>query len=86
MLLTADCVPFSYSGYHKDFLKDSSLAVACPKLDSNQKVYLDKLINMITESNLQSITVMIMQVTCCSGLSKTSKLNYFKWYFFLKSK
>jgi ferredoxin len=68
LLLTADCVPFSYPDYHKDFLKGKSLAVACPKLDSNQQVYMDKLIAMINESNLQSITVMIMQVPCCSGL------------------
>jgi hypothetical protein len=68
LLLTADCVPFSYPDYHKDFLKDKSLAVACPKLDSNQQVYMDKLLAMINEANLQSITVLIMQVPCCSGL------------------
>ena len=68
LLLTADCVPFSYPDYHKDFLKDKSLAVACPKLDSNQQVYMDKLLAMINEANLQSITVMIMRVPCCSGL------------------
>ena len=68
LLLTADCVPFSYPDYHKDFLKDKSLAIACPKLDTNQQVYMDKLLAMIDEANLQSITVMIMQVPCCSGL------------------
>lgn len=68
LLLTADCVPFSYPDYHKDFLKDKSLAVACPKLDSNQQVYQDKLLAMIKEANLQSITVLIMQVPCCGGL------------------
>lgn len=68
LLLTADCVPFSYPDYHKDFLKDKSLAVACPKLDSNQQVYRDKLLAMINEANLQSITVLVMQVPCCSGL------------------
>jgi NAD-dependent dihydropyrimidine dehydrogenase PreA subunit len=68
LLLTADCVPFSYPDYHKDFLKDKSLAVACPKLDSNQQVYMDKLLAMINQANLLSITVMIMQVPCCSGL------------------
>lgn len=68
LLLTADCVPFSYPDYHKDFLKNKSLAVACPKLDSNQQVYMEKLLAMINEANLQSITVMIMQVPCCSGL------------------
>jgi hypothetical protein len=68
LLLTADCIPFSYPDYHKDFLKDKSLAVACPKLDSNQEVYREKLLTMINEANLQSITVLIMQVPCCSGL------------------
>ena len=68
LLLTADCVPFSYPDYHKDFLKDKSLAVACPKLDSNQQVYQDKLLAMIKGANLQSITVLIMQVPCCGGL------------------
>lgn len=68
LLLTADCVPFSYPDYHKDFLKNKSLAVACPKLDSNQQVYHDKLVAMINEANLQSITVLIMQVPCCGGL------------------
>lgn len=68
LLLTADCVPFSYPDYHKNFLKDKSLAVACPKLDSNQQVYQDKLLAMIKEANLQSITVLIMQVPCCGGL------------------
>lgn len=73
LLLTADCVPFTYPDYHKDFLKEKSLAVACPKLDSNQQVYRDKLIAMINEANIQSITVMIMQVPCCSGLFHLAK-------------
>ena len=37
-------------------------------LDTNQGIYSEKLIAMINESNLQSITVMIMQVPCCNGL------------------
>ena len=45
-----------------------SIAIACPKLDTNKQVYFDKLSAMINESNLQSITVMIMQVPCCNGL------------------
>lgn len=68
LLLAADCVAFSYGDFHKDFMKEKSLAIACPKLDSNKQVYLDKLITMITQSNLQSITVAIMQVPCCGGL------------------
>lgn len=67
-LLTADCVGFTIPDFHKDFLKGKSIAIACPKLDTNQQIYSEKLTAMINESNLQSITVMIMQVPCCNGL------------------
>ncbi len=73
LLLAADCCAFSYADFHKDFLKGRSLAIACPKLDTNKQVYLDKLISMIDNSNIQSITVMIMQVPCCSGLAQMAK-------------
>lgn len=68
LLLAADCCAFAYGDFHKDFMQGKSLAIACPKLDGNQEVYFDKLVAMINESNLKSITVLIMQVPCCSGL------------------
>lgn len=68
LLLAADCAGFCYPDFHKDFLKGKSLAIACPKLDSNQEVYREKLVSMITEANLKSIHVLIMQVPCCGGL------------------
>jgi ferredoxin len=74
LLLAADCIPFAYADFHKDFLNGKSLAIACPKLDTNKQVYLDKLISMINDSNLKSITVMIMQVPCCSGLLQLAKM------------
>lgn len=68
LLLAADCCAFAYGDFHKDFMKDKSLAIACPKLDGNQEVYFNKLVTMMKESNLKSITVLVMQVPCCSGL------------------
>jgi len=68
LLLAADCVGFSYPDFHKDFLKGKSLAIACPKLDTNKQVYLDKLITMINEAKIKSIHVLIMTVPCCGGL------------------
>lgn len=68
LLLAADCCAFAYGDFHKDFMNGRSLAIACPKLDSNQEIYFDKLTAMIKDSNLKSITVLIMQVPCCSGL------------------
>ncbi len=68
LLLAADCVAFAMGGFHEDYLKGRTLAIACPKLDSGQEVYLDKLISLIDDAGLKSLTVMIMQVPCCAGL------------------
>ncbi|MBM4170929.1 MAG: 4Fe-4S ferredoxin [Ignavibacteria bacterium] len=73
LLLTADCVPFAYADFHNDFLINKSLAIACPKLDTNKQVYLNKLVMMINDSNIKSITVLIMQVPCCSGLMQMAQ-------------
>jgi len=68
LLLAADCCGFAYPDFHKDFLNGKSLAIACPKLDGNKEVYIEKLSMMISHNNLQEITILIMQVPCCSGL------------------
>ncbi|MBW6511911.1 MAG: 4Fe-4S binding protein [Desulfuromonadaceae bacterium] len=67
VLLTADCVPFAYADFHKDLLKDRALLIACPKLD-NTAPYVDKLTAMILHSNINSLTVVHMEVPCCTGL------------------
>ena len=67
LVLTADCVPFAYADYHKDFLKGRPIAVACPKLD-DLEFYVEKLTEIIKVSKLSSIEVMVMEVPCCNGL------------------
>lgn len=80
LLLAADCAGFAYPDFHKDFLKDKSIAIACPKLDSNKESYVQKLISMIDDAEINSITVMIMTVPCCGGLLQLVKhaLNFTK--------
>ena len=73
ILLAADCVPFAYADFHKDYLKGKSLAIACPKLDSEQEIYVDKIAALIDDSKINTVTVMIMQVPCCMGLSQIAK-------------
>jgi len=73
LLLAADCCGFAYPDFHKDYLQGKSIAIACPKLDTNQEIYQEKLAQMISMSNLNSITVMIMQVPCCGGLFQMVK-------------
>jgi NAD-dependent dihydropyrimidine dehydrogenase PreA subunit len=68
LLVAADCVAFSLADFHRDFLQGRTLTIACPKLDSRQEVYGEKLTALIDEAAVKSISVMIMQVPCCSGL------------------
>jgi len=68
VLLAADCTAFTLGDFHKDFLKGKRLAIACPKLDSGSNEYKEKIIAMINESKINTLTVLIMQVPCCRGL------------------
>ncbi len=68
VLIAADCVAYSYADFHKDYLAGKSLAIACPKLDSDQEVYVDKIRSMIDDAKIKSLTVIIMEVPCCGGL------------------
>ncbi|MEJ2286873.1 MAG: hypothetical protein P8X85_25165 [Desulfobacterales bacterium] len=68
VLLTADCVAYALGDFHREYLKDKSLAIACPKLDSGQDIYQEKIKAWIDEANINTLTVLIMQVPCCMGL------------------
>ena len=67
VVLAADCVPFAYPEFHRDFLKDHALLVACPKLDDYQ-AHLAKLVEILRQSEPKSLSVVHMEVPCCSGL------------------
>lgn len=68
LLLSADCVAYALGDFHKQYLAGKKLAIACPKLDSHQEIYVDKLTAMIDQSGIRSLTVMTMEVPCCRGL------------------
>lgn len=68
LLIAADCAPFAYADFHRDFIKGRVLVNACPKLDDTSP-YVDKLAAMISQNNIQSVTVPIMEVPCCRGLA-----------------
>jgi len=73
MLLVADCVGYSLGDFHKDYLKDRSISIACPKLDSNLETYEDKLTSMIDDAKINTLIVMTMEVPCCNGLLDLAK-------------
>lgn len=72
LLITADCVPVAYAGYHEDFLKGKAVVMGCPKLDDNQ-FYQQKLTELFSKSDVKSITVLKMEVPCCGGIAVAAR-------------
>lgn len=72
LLLVADCVPFAMGDFHSRFLKGRNVVVGCPKLDDS-RFYVEKLAEIIKANNLNSLTVVHMEVPCCSGLTQIAK-------------
>ncbi len=68
LLLVADCVAYANPKLYSELLVRKKLAIACPKLDVNKESYVNKLIQMIDDSKINSLTVAIMEVPCCGGL------------------
>lgn len=72
LLITADCVPVAYAGYHEDFLKGKAVVMGCPKLDDNN-FYQQKLTELFTKSDIRSVTVLRMEVPCCGGIAMAAR-------------
>ena len=68
VVLAADCVAFSMGDFHRTVLKGRALAIACPKLDKGMEIHLEKLGSLIDDAKINTLTVIIMEVPCCSGL------------------
>ncbi len=68
LLISADCVPFTNANFHSKLLNDKSLVIGCPKLDDIES-YKEKLTEIFKNNRIKSVTVAIMEVPCCYGLS-----------------
>ncbi len=73
VVLAADCVAYALADFHKDYLSGKSIGIACPKLDDGQDIYLEKIKSWIEDAEINTLTVMIMQVPCCMGLLALAK-------------
>lgn len=74
LLLAADCVAFSLGNFHNHFLRGKTLAIACPKLDSNKESYIEKITVLIDDAQVDTITVMKMEVPCCGGILQLARM------------
>jgi len=53
-------------------MKDKITVIGCPKLDDNEH-YKNKLTEILKKNNIKSITVVRMEVPCCSGIVSAVK-------------
>jgi Pyruvate/2-oxoacid:ferredoxin oxidoreductase delta subunit len=67
LLIAADCVPFTYAGFHEDFLENRVLLIGCPKLDDSE-FYMKKFTEIFQLNDIKSVTVIHMEVPCCFGI------------------
>jgi len=72
LLVAADCAPVAYPNFHRDFLRGKAVTVGCPKFDDVQG-YVDKFADIFRSANIKSVTVLDMEVPCCSALPKIVK-------------
>jgi hypothetical protein len=73
VLLVADCVAYALGNFHAGYLKGKSIAIACPKLDEGQDIYVEKIKSWLEDAKINTLTVLIMQVPCCMGLLDLAK-------------
>jgi len=69
LLVAADCVPFAYGNFHRDFLRDQALVVGCPKLD-DAGAHFQKLTEIFKQNQINQVTIAVMEVPCCSALQR----------------
>ncbi|UCF93917.1 MAG: 4Fe-4S binding protein [Desulfobacterales bacterium] len=67
LLVLADCVPVAFPTVHRDFIKGKAVMMGCPKFDDAQH-YIEKFAQICKQSGIKSITTVVMEVPCCSGL------------------
>ncbi len=67
LLVLADCAAVAYPNLHRDFLNGKVVMMGCPKFDNMQE-YFEKFTLIFKEHEINSITILLMEVPCCSGL------------------
>ena len=71
LLVAADCAAYAYASFHEDFMRGKVTLIGCPKLDGVD--YAEKLTDIIRLNDIQSVTIVRMEVPCCGGLERAVK-------------
>lgn len=69
LFLVADCVPFACGDFHRQILRSRPVVIGCPKLDDT-RMYVEKLADILVCSAVKSLSVVHMEVPCCTNLAR----------------
>ena len=69
LLLAADCAAYAYADFHKEFMIDKVVLIACPKNDANH-TYASKLAEMFKKADFNSVQIVRMNSSCCMSLKQ----------------
>lgn len=75
LLIAADCCAVSYGSLQADFIKGRVVMMGCPKFD-DQQMYVDRFTELFKTRKLNSVTILIMEVPCCSSMLQIVKKAY----------
>ena len=71
LLIAADCAAYAHGAFHDTFMKGRVTLIGCPKLDPVD--YAEKLTAILAQNDVQSVTVVRMEVPCCGGIENAVK-------------
>ena len=71
LLIAADCTAYAYANLHSEFMRGRVTLIGCPKLDATD--YSEKLTEILARNDIQSLTVIRMEVPCCGGLEQAAR-------------
>ena len=72
LLIAADCTAYAYGRIHQDYMRDRITVIGCPKLDAVD--YSEKLTKIFASNDINSVTLLRMEVPCCGGLEYATKM------------
>ncbi len=67
LLVVSDCAPVAYPNFHRKFVGGKTVMLGCPKFDNTEE-YLKKFTEIFRTADIRSVTVVDMEVPCCSAL------------------
>jgi ferredoxin len=68
VLVAADCTAVAVRGFQEKYLVGKTVMMGCPKFDDADS-YVQRFAEIISTCNLKSLTILIMEVPCCSAMT-----------------